>query len=464
MLNSDELVPLVVSVLNRFDGGELFIEYLCSESLKFQDGGLVASTYADSSGFGLRAFYGDKVLYTHSSDVSYKSIVKATEFILRNKFAATAGGISETSHSDTAVRDSLYSSGLQDDDFPFEKRVALLKDMYDYALSKGGNIASISATFSASIQKVEIIKNTGEILTDDRPMLKLGFSVVLRGEDGRSIGATSGKGGRFGIPRLIENWKDLVDRAFRKAEVNLIAVPCPSGEMTVVLGNGWPGILLHEAIGHGLEADFNRKGASAFSGLVGGKVASDVVSVVDDGTIEAARGSINVDDEGTPSSYNVLIERGVLKNYMFDLMNARLMSAQPTGNGRRESYMNVPLPRMTNTYMLPGSQTPDEIIKTVENGIYAVDFYGGQVDITSGKFVFSASEAYLIENGTVTKPVREMTLIGDGPSVLKQISIVGNDLKLDDGVGTCGKDGQSVPVCVGQPTVKVDRITVGGTA
>lgn len=463
MLNLESFVPTVVSALQGADGGELFVEYSHSEVLKFQDGVLVDSNYVDSSGFGLRAFYGDKILYTHSSDLSKEGILKAANFIQKNRFSC-GSVISNTTLQGPVREGSIYNLEREGDSPSFDERVAFLQELYEYALSKSGSIGSVSVTLLSSLQKVRIIKNTGEVLEDDRPMVRLAFSVILKDDKGRSQGGNSGKGGRFPLSELMCDWHSVVDRAFHKAEVNLRAVPSPSGEMTVVLGSGWPGVLLHEAIGHGLEADFNRKGVSAFSGLVGKKVASDVVSVVDNGTISGVRGSINIDDEGTQSGYNLLIKDGVLQNYMFDLMNAKLMNKHPSGNGRREDYMSVPLPRMTNTYMLPGKQTPEEIIKSVENGIYAVDFSGGQVDITSGKFVFSASEAYLIENGEITKPVREMTLIGDGPSILKKISAVGNDLSLDGGIGTCGKDGQSVPVCVGQPTVRVDKITVGGTA
>ncbi|WP_231861807.1 TldD/PmbA family protein [Neorickettsia sp. 179522] len=463
MLDFKKFVPVVVSALHGADGGELFVEYSLSEVLRFQDGVLAESSYADSSGFGLRAFYGDKVLYTHSSRLSDASIFEASDFIRKNRLADGAAMTAAVMH-EIPCEDSLYKVEVQDDSFSFDSKVAFLRRVYDYALSKSENIASASVTLMRFVRRIGIIKNTGETVTDEQPMVRLGFSVVLKDEKGGAQGGTSGKGGRFGFSELMKDWHVVVDRAFHKAEVALRAVPCPSGEMTVVLGSGWPGVLLHEAIGHGLEADFNRKGVSAFSGLIGKRVASDVVSVVDNGRINEARGSINVDDEGTRSSYNVLIKDGILKGYMFDLMNAKLMGKHSTGNGRRESYMNIPLPRMTNTYMLPGDKTPDEIIKSVKNGIYAVDFSGGQVDITSGKFVFSASEAYLIEDGEVTVPVKEVTLIGDGPTILKRISAVGNDLKLDDGIGTCGKDGQSMPVCVGQPTICVDKITVGGTA
>ncbi|MBV9828551.1 MAG: metalloprotease TldD, partial [Alphaproteobacteria bacterium] len=344
-------------------------------------------------------------------------------------------------------------------------RAKLLADIDAYARARDARVRQVMASLSGVWQAVQIIRADGSRAADIRPLVRLNVSVVVAEGDRMETGS-HGAGGRVSYEYYLDprNWKAQVDEALRQALGNLSSVPAPAGEMTVVLGPGWPGVMLHEAVGHGLEGDFNRKGTSTFSGMVGQRVAAPGVTVVDDGTMPDRRGSLTIDDEGTPSAYNVLIEDGILKGYIHDRMNARLLGVAPTGNGRRESFAHAPIPRMTNTYMLNGKHDPDEIIKSVKKGIYAVNFGGGSVDITSGKFVFSASEAYLIEDGKIGPTVKGATLIGNGPDAMNKITMIGNDLKLDDGVGTCGKDGQGVPVGVGQPTLRMDGLTVGGTA
>ncbi|NNC97601.1 MAG: metalloprotease TldD, partial [Gammaproteobacteria bacterium] len=349
---------------------------------------------------------------------------------------------------------------LSDDD-----KVALLQKIDQLARAKDSRVQQVNATLAGSYEVVMVNNAAGEWVVDVRPLIRCNVSVIVE-QNGRRESGYAGGGGRYSYTDLIDQNlpQEFVDKAVHQALVNLESIPAPAGSMTVVLGNGWPGVLLHEAIGHGLEGDFNRKGSSAFSGRVGEQVASSLCTIVDDGTIQGRRGSLSMDDEGQQTQCTTLIENGILKGYMQDRMNARLMDVAPTGNGRRESYAHLPMPRMTNTYMLAGESDPQEIIESVKDGIYAVNFGGGQVDITSGKFVFSANEAYLIENGKVTAPVKGATLIGNGPDALTRVSMVGNDLELDTGVGVCGKEGQSVPVGVGQPTLKIDGLTVGGTA
>jgi TldD protein len=347
----------------------------------------------------------------------------------------------------------------------FTTKTRLLQEIDAYARAKDPRVKQVMASLAGNWQAVSILRPDGSRVGDIRPLVRLNVAVVVA-EGDRMEQGSSGAGGRLAYQRFIDptNWKAQVDEALRQALVNLGAVPAPAGEMTVVLGPGWPGVMLHEAVGHGLEGDFNRKKTSAFAGLIGQRVASPGVTVIDDGTIPDRRGSLTVDDEGTPSSRNVLIEDGILKGYMQDRLNARLMGLKPTGNGRRQSYGHAPMPRMTNTYMLAGDKDPQEIIRSVKRGLYAVYFGGGQVDITSGKFVFSAAEAYLIEDGKVGPAVKGATLIGNGPQALTKVAMIGNDMRLDNGIGTCGKDGQSVPVGVGQPTLRMDQLTVGGTA
>jgi TldD protein len=360
---------------------------------------------------------------------------------------------------------SLYTDANPLAQIDFAEKAKLLAEIDAYARSRDPRVRQVSASLSGSWQAVEIIRPDGARVGDIRPLVRLNVSIVVGDGDHMETGS-SGAGGRLAYERYFDpqQWRAQVDEALRQALVNLGSVPAPAGEMTVVLGPGWPGVMLHEAVGHGLEGDFNRKKTSAFAGLIGQRVAAPGVTVVDDGTLKDRRGSLTVDDEGTPSSRTVLIEDGILRGYMQDRLNAQLMGMRPTGNGRRQSYAHAPMPRMTNTYMLAGDKDPQEIIASVKRGLYAVNFGGGQVDITSGKFVFSASEAYLIEDGQVGPAVKGATLIGNGPDALTRISMIGNDLRLDDGIGTCGKDGQGVPVGVGQPTLRMDGLTVGGTA
>ncbi|MGD0144624.1 MAG: metalloprotease TldD [Rhizomicrobium sp.] len=417
-LDRANVQSLVDESLRDSDDGELFLEYRQSESFVFDDGRLKAATFDTTQGFGLRA-----VAIKLYSDI-----------------------------------DPLRSAG-------FETKIKLLEEMNAYARAKDSRVRQVSCSLSGEWQTVEIVRPGGEIYRDIRPLVRIGVSVVAE-QNGRQESGSFGGGGRSGYDTYLDPvyWQNAIDEALRQALVNLESIPAPAGETTVVLGPGWPGILLHEAVGHGLEGDFNRKKTSAFAGLLGERVASPGVTVVDDGTIGGRRGSLSIDDEGTPTSRTVLIEDGILKGYMQDRQNARLMGVAPTGNGRRESFAHSIMPRMTNTYMLGGDKAPDEILASVKKGIYAVNFGGGQVDITSGKFVFSCTEAYLIENGKVGAPIKGATLIGNGPEAMTRVSMIGNDMKLDSGVGTCGKNGQSVPVGVGQPTLRMDGLTVGGTA
>ncbi len=446
--------------LEGADDGELFLEYRQSEMLVFDNGRLKQATYDTAQGFGLRAVKGEAVGYAHASDVSEAALMRAADAV-----RAVKGGHSGT-YADAPGRTNIRLYG---DDNPlggptFEAKVKLLEAIDSYARAKDPRVRQVSASVAASWQVIEIVRGDGEIFRDIRPLVRLNVSIVA-GNGERQEAGSFGCGGREGYDRFIESgsWQNAADNAIRQALVNLDSVPAPAGEMDVVLGPGWPGVMLHEAVGHGLEGDFNRKLTSAFAGLMGQRVAAPGVTVVDDGTMPNRRGSLSIDDEGTPSNRTILIEDGILVGYMQDRQNARLMNMRPTGNGRRESYAHVPMPRMTNTYMLAGQQDPAEILASVKNGIYAVNFGGGQVDITSGKYVFECTEAYRIEDGRITAPVKGAMLIGNGPTDLHRISMVGNDLALDTGIGTCGKNGQGVPVGVGQPTLRMDQITVGGT-
>jgi TldD protein len=446
--------------LEGADDGELFLEYRQSEMLVFDNGRLKQATYDTAQGFGLRAVKGEAVGYAHASDVSEAALMRAADAV-----RAVKGGHSGT-YADAPGRTNIRLYG---DDNPlggptFEAKVKLLEAIDSYARAKDPRVRQVSASVAASWQVIEIVRGDGEIFRDIRPLVRLNVSIVA-GNGERQEAGSFGCGGREGYARFIESgsWQNAADNAIRQALVNLDSVPAPAGEMDVVLGPGWPGVMLHEAVGHGLEGDFNRKLTSAFAGLMGQRVAAKGVTVVDDGTMPSRRGSLSIDDEGTPSNRTMLIEDGILVGYMQDRQNARLMNMRPTGNGRRESYAHVPMPRMTNTYMLAGQHDPAEILASVKNGIYAVNFGGGQVDITSGKYVFECTEAYRIENGKITAPVKGAMLIGNGPTDLHRISMVGDDLALDTGIGTCGKNGQGVPVGVGQPTLRMDQITVGGT-
>jgi TldD protein len=451
---------LVSQCLAGMDDGELYLEYSQSESILLDDGRIKSVSFDTTQGFGLRAVAGEAAGYAHAAEVSETAIRRAAASV-----RAVASGYSGVmAEPPAATNRSLYTDinplGLVD----LAAKTRLLAAIDAYARARDPRVRQVMASLSGVWQGVQIVRADGRRVADIRPLVRLGVAIVV-GEGDRMENGSSGAGGRVAYDRFLDprQWEKQVDEALRQALVNLGAVPAPAGEMVVVLGSGWPGVMLHEAVGHGLEGDFNRKKTSAFSGLIGERIASPGVTVVDDGTLPDRRGSLSIDDEGTPTNCTVLIEDGVLKGYMQDRLNARLLGMAPTGNGRRQSFGHLPMPRMTNTYMLAGKQDPEEIIRSVGRGLYAVNFGGGQVDITSGKFVFSASEAYLIENGMVGPAVKGATLIGNGPDALTKVTMIGNDLKLDDGIGTCGKDGQSVPVGVGQPTLRIDRMTVGGT-
>ena len=451
----------VDGALKGSDDGELYLEYRQSESFAFDDGRLKAATFDTTQGFGLRAVAGEATGYAHATELSEDAIARAARTV-----KAVASGHSGTVAGAPARSNvKLYTDLDPLETAGFEKKVKLLEEMNEYARSKDSRVRQVSASLSGEWQRIEIMRAGGEHYSDIRPLVRINVSVVVE-KDGRQESGSFGGGGRGSYETYIDPsyWRGAVDEALRQALVNLESVPAPAGEMTVVLGPGWPGILLHEAIGHGLEGDFNRKKTSAFAGLLGQRVAAKGVTVVDDGTMDGRRGSLSIDDEGTPTSRTVLIEDGILKGYMQDRQNARLMGMAATGNGRRESFAASIMPRMTNTYMLGGTADPGEILESVKSGIYAVNFGGGQVDITNGKFVFSCTEAYRIENGKLGAPIKGATLIGSGPECLTRVGMVGNDMKLDTGVGTCGKNGQSVPVGVGQPTLRLDGLTVGGTA
>jgi TldD protein len=460
-LDLTRVEAIAADALSQSDDGELFLEYSQSEMLSWDDGRLKSASFDTSQGFGLRAVAGEMQGYAHAADLSEPALKRAAATVK----AVQAGYGGSVAASPPGTNRQLYIDdnplGLE----PFETKVKLLADIDAYARSKDPRVRQVMASMAGSWQAVSIIRPDGRRMADIRPMVRLNVTVMV-GEGDRQETGSYGTGGRRTYGAFFEEatWRGAVDRALREALVNLGSVPAPAGEMTVVLGPGWPGVMLHEAIGHGLEGDFNRKKTSAFSGLMGQRVAAPGVTVVDDGTIENRRGSLTIDDEGTPSNCTTLIEDGILVGYMQDRMNARLMNMRPTGNGRRQSYAHAPMPRMTNTYMLAGQRDPQEIIASVKRGLYAVNFGGGQVDITSGKYVFSMTEAYLIEDGKIGPALKGATLIGNGPEDLKKISMIGDDLSLDDGVGTCGKDGQGVPVGVGQPTLRMDGITVGGTA
>lgn len=460
-LDQERILPIVAHALEGADDGELFLEYRQSESVALDDGRVKSAGFDSVQGFGLRAVSGEASGFAHASELSEASLKRAADAVrqVRSGRSGTAG-LPPTSTNRILYTD-LNPLGL----VPFETKVALLEQIDAYARGLDPRVVQVMASLSGSWQAVRILRADGSHASDVRPLVRLNVSVVVKHKDRMETGS-HGFGGRVTYDGLIETgaWKAEVDEALRQALVNLDSVPAPAGDMTVVLGPGWPGILLHEAIGHGLEGDFNRKRTSAFSGMVGQRVAAPGVTVVDDGTLPDRRGSISIDDEGTPSSRTVLIEDGILKGYLLDRLNARLLGQSPTGNGRRQSHGCPPLPRMTNTFMLAGDKSPEEIIASVKNGVYAVNFGGGQVDITSGKFVFSATEAYAIENGRLGPALKGATLIGNGPDVLTRVSMIGNDLALDSGVGTCGKDGQSVAVGVGQPTLRIDGLTVGGTS
>ncbi len=460
-LDRNSAESLLRNTLEGCDDGELFLEYRLSEGLVFDDGQLKSANYDTMQGFGLRAVADEATGYAHSSELDDASLRRAADAV-----AAVKHGHSGVL-SDAPVRSNrtFYSADNPLVEHSFDRKVDLMKRIDAYARAQDDRVRQVSASLSGEWQVIELIRADGFTRQDIRPLVRMNVSIVLAQGDRQESGS-HGTGGRTGYSLLFQEdqWQAEVDEALRQAMVNLDSVPAPAGEMDVVLGPGWPGILLHEAIGHGLEGDFNRKKTSAFAGLLGERIASPGVTVVDDGTLDNRRGSLAIDDEGTPTSCTTLIEDGILVGFMQDRQNARLMGVDVTGNGRRQSYAHMPMPRMTNTYMLNGDRDPEEIMASVDKGLYAVSFGGGQVDITSGKFVFSCTEAYLIENGKPGAPVKGATLIGNGPDALTRVSMIGNDMALDTGVGTCGKAGQSVPVGVGQPTIRLDGLTVGGTA
>jgi TldD protein len=459
-LDRQRLAKIVSRGLDGADDGELFLEYRQAEALAFDNGRLKQATYDTSQGFGLRAVKDEAVGYAHASDVSEAAIERAADAVR----AVKGGYCGHYTAPPPRSNVKLYGEESPLQSPAFEAKAQLLQTIDAYARAKDPRVRQVTASLAASWQAVEILRADGGTYRDIRPLVRINVSVVVGDGNRQEIGS-DGYGGREGYARFIAEaaWQGAVDNAVRQALINLEAVPAPAGEMDVVLGPGWPGVMLHEAVGHGLEGDFSRKKTSAFAGLMGQRVATKGVTVVDDGTIALRRGSLSIDDEGTPSNRTLLIEDGILVGYMQDRQNARLMGMKPTGNGRRESFAHVPMPRMTNTYMLAGSHEPGEIIASVKNGVYATYFGGGQVDITSGKYVFQCTEAYRIENGKIGTPIKGAMLIGNGPTDLHRISMIGNDLSLDHGIGTCGKNGQGVPVGVGQPTLRIDRITVGGT-
>jgi len=448
---------------HQVDEADLYFQYTRSEGWSLEEGIVKTGSFSIDQGVGVRAVSGEKTAFAYSDDISEASLMDAANTV-RTISAAALGRKARVASKKIASSRSLYGGQDPIASLDSAAKVALLEKVEKLARAKDPRVAQVMAGLAAEHDVVLVARADGTLAADVRPLVRLSVTVIAEQKGRREVGSAGG-GGRFGFAyfddTLIEKY---VDEAVSAALINLEARPAPAGEMTVVLGPGWPGILLHEAIGHGLEGDFNRKGSSAFSGRVGQRVAAKGVTVLDDGTIADRRGSLNVDDEGNPSGRNVLIEDGILKGYIQDAMNARLMGVAPTGNGRRESYAHVPLPRMTNTYMLGGDKAPEEIVASIKKGLYATNFGGGQVDITSGKFVFSASQAYWVENGKIQYPVKGATLVGSGPECLKRVSMIGNDMRLDSGVGTCGKEGQSVPVGVGQPTLRLDGLTVGGTA
>jgi TldD protein len=461
-LDENRIASVLGDVMGHaVDYADIYFQSTREESWALEDGIVKDGAHSIEQGVGVRALAGEKTGFAYSDEVVLPALLEAAH-AARAISASGASGTVQAWHA-TGGR-SLYLPIDPVDSLDDRDKVKLLEDIDREARSLDPRISQVMASLSASHDTVLVMASDGTLAGDVRPLVRLNVSVIIE-QDGRREQGYAGGGGRFAYTEFLasQRWRALVREAVRTAQVNLEAVPAPAGTMTVVLGAGWPGVLLHEAVGHGLEGDFNRKGTSAFTGRVGQQVTAPGVTIVDDGTLEARRGSLNIDDEGTPTQCTVLIENGVLRGYLQDKLNARLSGVKPTGNGRRESYAHMTMPRMTNTYMLPGAHAPEEIIGSVAKGLYCRNFGGGQVDITSGKFVFSASEAYLIENGRVTRPVKGATLIGNGPEVMSRISMVGNDLQLDDGVGTCGKEGQDVPVGVGQPTLRVDALTVGGT-
>tara|TARA_X000000950_G_scaffold45718_1_gene52041 strand:- start:14451 stop:15854 length:1404 start_codon:yes stop_codon:yes gene_type:complete len=446
--------------LSKFDDGELFVEETFSENVTFDDNKVKSASYDNEKGFGLRGVSDDSVSFYHSSELDEKNLDKALKLLKNRK----KNNRNLDSNNQLRKNEKLYEPQNPINDFKLDEKIKILEKINNYARKLDPAVKEVSVSLNGNYQNVEVFKKAGVSLFDSRPLVRLNVNISVE-KKGKIETGSFGMGGRYSYNKLLtdKNWITSINKAYNQALTKLLAEATPAGEQTVILGPGWPGILLHEAVGHGLEGDFNRKKTSAFYNLVNQSVASDQITVVDDGTILNRRGSLTIDDEGTPSQNTVLIEKGILKNFMQDRLNARLMNQNPSGNGRRQSYAHIPMPRMTNTYMLKGKYEHEELIKSTKKGVYATQFSGGQVDITSGKFVFSASEAFAIENGKVTKPLKGATLIGNGPDILKQVTMVGNNLELDNGIGTCGKDGQMVPVGVGQPSLKINKLTVGGT-
>lgn len=459
-ISDDKVRRIVADTIAGADDGELYLEYSESEALMFDNGRLKTANFNTDQGFGLRAVAGEATGYAHSSELSESALLRASEAV-----STVKGGHSGTlAGAPARTNRHLYGEENPIPSPSFAEKAKLLQEIDAFLRNKDPRVRQVTASLASSWQHVEILRADGQVVRDIRPLVRINIAVVV-GDGDRQETGSYGMGGRKGFGEFLaeDSWKFAADEALRQALVNLRAIPAPAGTFDIVLSSGWPGVMLHEAVGHGLEGDFNRKKTSAFAGLMGQQVAAKGVTVVDDGTIAERRGSLTVDDEGTPTNRNVLIEDGKLVGYMQDRQNARLMGMEVTGNGRRESYAHQPMPRMTNTFMTAGDLDPAEIIASVKNGIYAVSFGGGQVDITSGKFVFGCTEAYLIEDGKVTQPIKGAMLIGNGPDAMHRVTMVGNDMKLDTGIGMCGKAGQGVPVGVGQPHLRMNQMTVGGT-
>ncbi len=460
LLDPDSAQHAVKNALSNCDDGELYLQYSATESFGFDDGRLKTADYSTDSGFGLRGVSGEMTGFSHANEISEAAINRAAQTLNLLDPAQQSPAPSPRKNNR-----HLYTEDNPLSLVPFAQKVKLCEEIDAAARARDPRVAQVSVGLSGSWSVIEIVRADGFVATDIRPLVRLNVSIVME-ENGRREAGSFGMGGRYIYGKLFERdeWERAIDMAFDQAQVNLRSVAAPAGDMTVLLGPGWPGVLLHEAVGHGLEGDFNRKGTSAFSGKIGQQVAAKGVTVVDDGSINNRRGSLSIDDEGTPTQENILIEDGILRNYMQDRMNARLMGVEPTGNGRRQSYAHAPMPRMTNTFMRSGEDDPKELLSRVKEGIFAKSFGGGQVDIVSGKFVFSCTEAYKIKDGKLGDSIKGATLIGDGPTAMNKVTGIGNDMELDEGIGVCGKAGQSVPAGVGQPTLLVDGLTVGGTA
>ncbi|KAA0911876.1 metalloprotease TldD [Pusillimonas sp. ANT_WB101] len=461
LTESDMARALGAIFTHKVDYADLYFQYTRSESWALEEGIVKTGSFSIEQGVGVRAISGEKTAFAYSDSLSVEALMSSAEVV--RTIARRGAGRQKVTGADLPAARSLYPALDPVATLTAPEKVALLERIEHMARASDPHIIQVMASLGAEYDVILVAGSDGRMAADVRPLVRLSLTVIAERNGRREVGSAGG-GGRTGLAYFTDDiMRSYVQRAVHEAMVNLEARAAPAGEMTVVLGSGWPGILLHEAVGHGLEGDFNRKGSSVFAGRIGERVASKGVTVVDDGTLADRRGSLNIDDEGNVSQRNVLIEDGILRGYMQDSMNARLMKMPVTGNGRRESYAHLPMPRMTNTYMLSGSTPPEEVLASVKKGLYAANFGGGQVDITSGKFVFSASEAYMIENGKITYPVKGATLIGNGPDAMNRVSLIGNDMQLDSGVGTCGKEGQSVPVGVGMPTVRMDGLTVGGT-